>query len=134
MDCSPWLVWSITLNIQKSNFVLFHLHLKRATYSSKLYIFDSQKNGNVSLEDYIFPGNSISSFVWYILLMDAIMQFFFYYYCEYFASVVSIFSILMHDINNTYVPLNILKLIHKISSVLTYNTRSSNSRKLRAKH
>ena len=35
----------------------------------------------------------------------------------------------MHDINNINAPLNILKLIQKMSSIHTYSTRSSNTGK-----
>ena len=38
-------------------------------------------------------------------------------------------SSLMHDINNINAPLNILKLIQKMSSIHTYSTRSSNTGK-----
>ena len=38
-------------------------------------------------------------------------------------------SNLTHDINNANAPLNILKLIQKMSSVHTYNTRSPNTGK-----
>jgi len=55
------------------------------------------------------------------LIIANILPLSFLYY-EYVSS-------LMHDINNTNAPLTILKLIQKMSSVHTYNTRSSNTGK-----
>ena len=40
----------LTLNTTKSNFVVFHPYQKRVTYQSSLYVFDYEKNGNVTLE------------------------------------------------------------------------------------
>ena len=53
--CDLLIANKLTVNTRKSNFVLFHPHQKRATYFPKLYIFDSQKNGNVTFEskDYV---------------------------------------------------------------------------------
>ena len=40
----------LTLNTTKSNFVIFHPYHKRVTYQPSLYMFDNEKNGNVTLE------------------------------------------------------------------------------------
>ena len=55
------------------------------------------------------------------LIIANILPLLFLYY-EYVSS-------LMHDINNINAPLNILKLIQKMSSIHTYSTRSSNTGK-----
>ena len=55
------------------------------------------------------------------LIVANILPLLFLYY-EYVSS-------LMHDINNINAPLNILKLIQKMSSIHTYSTRSSNTGK-----
>ena len=40
----------LTLNAKKSNFVLFHPYQKTVSYNPNIRIFDSEKNGQVSLE------------------------------------------------------------------------------------
>ena len=40
----------LTLNTTKTNLVIFHPYQKRVTYQPNLYIFDNEKNRNVSLE------------------------------------------------------------------------------------
>ena len=40
----------LTLNTTKGNFVIFHPYHKRVTYQPSLYMFDNEKNGNVTLE------------------------------------------------------------------------------------
>ena len=40
----------LTLNFNKSNFVIFRPYQKRLAYQSKLYMFDSEKNRCVRLE------------------------------------------------------------------------------------
>ena len=71
-----WLIANkLTLNIQTSNFTLFHLHQKRARYSPKLYIFDSQKRGNARIEskDYIkYPSILLAKHLAWIFHMDTI--------------------------------------------------------------
>ena len=44
----------LTLNIKKSNFVIFHPYQKRLAYQPKLCIFDNEKNKYVSLESKVF--------------------------------------------------------------------------------
>ena len=39
----------LTLNTTKTNFVIFHPYQKRVTYQPSLYMFDNEKNGNVTL-------------------------------------------------------------------------------------
>jgi hypothetical protein len=51
-----WLTASkLTLNIKKSNFVIFHSYQKRLAYQPKIRIFDNERNKHVNLEckDYI---------------------------------------------------------------------------------
>ena len=51
-----WLTASkLTLNIKKSNFVIFHSYQKRLAYQPKIRIFDNERNKYVNLEckDYI---------------------------------------------------------------------------------
>ena len=43
----------LTLNTTKSNFVIFDPYHKRVTYQPSLYMFDNEKNGNVTLESKI---------------------------------------------------------------------------------
>ena len=46
-----WLTASkLTLNIKKSNFVIFHSYKKRLDYQQKICIFDSEQNKYVNLE------------------------------------------------------------------------------------
>ena len=40
----------LTLNIKKSNFVVFHPHQKKLNYSPRIRIFDISRNENVTLE------------------------------------------------------------------------------------
>ena len=40
----------LTLNTTKTNFVIFHPYQKKVTYQPSLYMFDNEKNGNVTLE------------------------------------------------------------------------------------
>ena len=48
-----WTSNKLTLNTTKSNFVIFHPYHKRVTYQPSLYMFDNEKNGNVTLESKI---------------------------------------------------------------------------------
>ena len=46
-----WLTSSkLTLNTTKTNFVIFYPFQKRITYQPNLYMFDNEKNRNVTLE------------------------------------------------------------------------------------
>jgi hypothetical protein len=46
-----WLTASkLTLNIKKSNFVIFHSYKKRLDYQPKICVFDSEQNKYVNLE------------------------------------------------------------------------------------
>ena len=40
----------LTLNTTKTTFVIFHPYQKRVTYQPSLYMFDNEKNGNVTIE------------------------------------------------------------------------------------
>ena len=40
----------LTLNLKKSNFIIFHPHHKKLTYQPKIKIFDNEQNKNVCLE------------------------------------------------------------------------------------
>ena len=40
----------LTLNTTKTNFVICHPYQKRITYQPNLYMFDNEKNRNVTLE------------------------------------------------------------------------------------
>ena len=40
----------LTLNTTKTNFVIFHPYQKKVTYQLSLYMFDNEKNGNVTQE------------------------------------------------------------------------------------
>ena len=40
----------LTLNTSKTNFLIFHPYQKRDTYHPNLYMFDNEKNRNVTLE------------------------------------------------------------------------------------
>ena len=53
--CDWVTAYKLTLNLQKSNFVLFHPTRRERRIIPKLYIFDSQRNGNARLQskDYI---------------------------------------------------------------------------------
>ena len=44
----------LTLNIKKSNFVIFHPYQKRLVYQPKLCMFDNEKNKYVSLESKVY--------------------------------------------------------------------------------
>lgn len=44
----------LTLNIKKSNFVIFHPYQKRLAYQPKLYMFDNDKNKYTCLESKIY--------------------------------------------------------------------------------
>ena len=52
---SDWLTANkLTLNIKKSNFVLFHPHQKKLDYTSNLKIFDHKSSTQISLESKTF--------------------------------------------------------------------------------
>ena len=44
----------LTLNINKSNFVIFHPYQKRLAYQPKLYMFDNEKNKYVRFESKVY--------------------------------------------------------------------------------
>ena len=44
----------LALNIKKQNFAIFYSYQKRLAYQPKIFIFDNEKNRNVTLESKVY--------------------------------------------------------------------------------
>ena len=128
----------LTLNINKSNFVIFHPYQKRLAYQPKLCMFDNEKNKYVRLEskvDIKYLGIKYQNLSWnttFILFLKKFVKCWanvllitFLYYESVSAS--------MHDINNDKAPANMLNLFQKTSNLHLHNAGSSTSGKFYVK-
>jgi hypothetical protein len=58
---SDWLIANkLTLNIKKSNYVLFHSHKKKLDYTPNLKVFDHKSGTRISLEQRLLLSTVVS--------------------------------------------------------------------------